>query len=358
MILHDLIARGMRWLPPESAHRLTVAALKAGLAPPGRQDDDPRLKVTLRKSRLCLPNVIGLAAGFDKNAEVFQQLLALGFGFVECGTVTPRPQAGNPRPRLFRLSEDRAVINRMGFNNEGLDAYVRRLSVRDRGKGIVGANVGANKESADRIADYVTGVKAVWPFCDYVTINVSSPNTPGLRGLQDPRALEELLGRVGAGVAEITLSSGSRPVFLKVAPDLDEQAIDDIATVALAQDWLSGLIVSNTTIDRPANLHSEHRLEAGGLSGAPLFEKSTRVLKAFHDRIGDRLDLLGVGGITSAADVLAKMRAGAQAVQMYSALVYNGPSLVRRIKADLLGRMEASGARDLAELAARLDVIS
>jgi len=341
--LFDLATGAVRILPAESAHRFTINALKTGLAKPAPEIDDPRLAVTLKKSGLKLPNPIGLAAGFDKNAEVFAQMLAFGFGFVECGTVTPRPQAGNPRPRLFRLTEDRAVINRMGFNNDGLGLYVRRLAAAPRSIGIVGANVGANKDSQDRIADYVAGVKAVWPYCTYLTINISSPNTPGLRGLQDRDALEELLGRVGAAAREMDKAVKNRPVFLKVAPDLDDTAITDIAEVALAQDWLSGLIVSNTTVDRPASLTSSHKGETGGLSGAPLMEKSTRTLAAFHAIIGDRLDLIGAGGIASADDVIAKLRAGAQAVQLYSALVFHGPLLIRRIKADLVKAMDAAG---------------
>jgi dihydroorotate dehydrogenase len=341
--LFDLATRAVRILPAESAHRLTINALKAGVAKMGPALEDPRLGVHLKKSGLLLPNPIGLAAGFDKNAEVFAQMLGFGFGFVECGTVTPRPQAGNPRPRLFRLTEDHAVINRMGFNNDGIGYFVRRLSAVPRARGVVGANVGANKDSEDRIADYVAGVKAVWPYCSYVTINISSPNTPGLRGLQDRGALDELLGRIGVAAREMDAVIKKRPVFLKVAPDLDDKAVGDIADVALAQDWLSGLIVSNTTIDRPDSLGSRHRNETGGLSGAPLMEKSTRVLRDFHTVIGDRLDLIGAGGIASAQDVVAKFRAGAQAVQLYSALVFHGPMLVQRIKSDLLDLMTAEG---------------
>ena len=343
MNLFDIATGAVRILPAETAHRFTINSLKTGLAKPSAELDDPRLGVTLKKSGLRLPNPIGLAAGFDKNAEVFAQMLAFGLGFTECGTVTPRRQAGNPRPRLFRLTQDQAVINRMGFNNEGIGMFVRRLSAAPRSIGVVGANVGANKDSEDRIADYVAGVKAVWPYSSYITINISSPNTPGLRGLQDRGALEELLGRIGVAAREMHAAVKNRPVFLKVAPDLDDNAITDIADVALAQDWLSGLIISNTTIDRPETLASSHRAETGGLSGAPLMEKSTRALSAFHSVIGDRLDLIGAGGIASAQDVIAKFRAGAQAVQLYSALVFHGPMLVRRIKADLIAAMDSEG---------------
>jgi len=348
--LFDIATHLVRTLPAESAHLFTIDALKSGIVKPKPYLDDPRLAVTLRHSGLRLPNPIGLAAGFDKNAEVFEQMLALGFGFVECGTVTPRPQQGNPRPRLFRLSEDGAVINRMGFNNLGIGVFVRRLSAMPRAAGIVGANIGANKDSEDRIQDYVAGVKAVWPYSSYITINISSPNTPGLRGLQDRGALEELLGRIGVAAREMDTAVKNRPLFLKVAPDLDDVAVRDISEVALAQDWLSGLIVSNTTIARPDSLVSKHKGETGGLSGAPLMEKSTHVLSQFHTAIGDRLDLIGAGGIASADDVIAKLRAGAQAVQLYSALVFHGPMLAERIKADLVARMEETGAVNLSEL--------
>jgi dihydroorotate dehydrogenase len=311
--------------------------------------DDPRLAVTLKRSGLRLPNPIGLAAGFDKNAEVIAPMLGFGFGFVECGTVTPRPQPGNPRPRLFRLPEDRAVINRMGFNNEGLGPYIRRLAAA-RKLGVIGANVGANKDSEDRVADYVAGVKAVWPHCTYITINISSPNTPGLRGLQDRGALEDLLGRVGAAAREMDAVVKNRPLFLKVAPDLDDKSIADIADVVRAQTWLSGLIVSNTTVDRPDSLLSRHKSETGGLSGAPLMEKSTRVLAAFSAELKGELDLIGAGGIASGADVVAKLRAGAQAVQLYSAMAFEGPGIVARIKSELVAIMTAEGASTPSDL--------
>ncbi len=349
MSFFDAAAGLMRMLPAETAHRLTIEALKTGLARPEFPIDDPRLAVTLRRSGLKLPNLVGLAAGFDKNAEVIAPMLRFGFGFVECGTVTPRPQSGNPRPRLFRLTEDQAVINRMGFNNEGLGPYVRRLAAA-RNLGVIGANVGANKDSQDRIADYVAGVKSVWPHCTYLTINVSSPNTPGLRGLQDRSALEELLGRVGEAVREMDAAVKNRPVFLKVAPDLDDRAITDIADVVRMNGWLSGLIVSNTTIDRPESLRSALKSEAGGLSGAPLMEKSTRVLAAFSSELKGSVDLIGAGGIATGADILAKLRAGAQAVQLYSAMVYEGPGIVARLRAELIEIMAAAGAATIAEL--------
>jgi dihydroorotate dehydrogenase len=238
----------------------------------------------------------------------------------------------------------------MGFNNEGLGPYVRRLAAA-RNLGVIGANVGANKDSQDRIADYVAGVKAVWPHCRYITINISSPNTPGLRGLQDRGALEDLLGRIGEAAREMDAVVKNRPLFLKVAPDLDDKAIVDIADVVGVQAWLSGLIVSNTTIDRPESLVGRHKGETGGLSGAPLMEKSTRVLAAFHAELEDRLDLIGAGGIASGADVVAKLRAGAQAVQLYSAMALEGPGIVARIKSELVAMLTAEGATSLSELA-------
>lgn len=329
MPLTDIATRLVRRFPPETAHRLTIAAMRRGIGLPPQVESAKSLAVTLPVSGLRLPNPIGLAAGFDKNAEAYKAMLTFGFGFVECGTVTPRAQAGNPRPRLFRLSEDRAVINRMGFNNEGLAAFVSNLSVR--GEGVIGANVGANKDSEDRIADYVTGLKAVWTHADYVTLNISSPNTPGLRGLQDKGALEDLLGRCGEAAREMAATGPRKPVFLKVAPDVDATAISEIAGAALSAPYLQGLIVSNTTIARPESLMSPLASETGGLSGAPLMAASTEVLAAFHGEVGNRLDLIGAGGITCVEDVRAKLAAGARAVQLYSALVYEGPGLVRRL---------------------------
>lgn len=327
----------LRLLPAETAHTLTIRALAAGLGVPScpREAQPAGLEVTLPVSGLKLPNPVGLAAGFDKNAQVFAAMLRFGFGFVECGTVTPEPQPGNPRPRLFRLPEDRAVINRMGFNNAGLGDFTWRLSAHDRGPGIVGANVGANKDSEDRIGDYQMGLMAVWGHADYITLNISSPNTPGLRGLQDKGALDELLGRCGESAAAMAAEAGRKPVFLKVAPDLDDLAISQIAESALAAPWLHGLIISNTTLTRPDTLENRHAHEAGGLSGAPLMDVSTQVLAAFAEAVGGKLDLIGAGGISSADDVRAKLAAGARAVQLYTALVYQGPGLIRRILEDL-----------------------
>lgn len=342
--LHALATGALRLLGPEDAHGLTIAALKAGLGPVARGPADPVLAVTLAGLRLANP--IGLAAGFDKNAQVPDALLAAGFGFVECGTATPRPQAGNPRPRLFRLTQDRAVINRLGFNNAGLTAFAAGLAAHPRA-GIVGANVGANKDSVDRVADYVAGLTRLWGLCDYFTLNVSSPNTPGLRTLQTGTALTELLDAV-AGARRALAAGGDTPVFLKVAPDLEEAEI--VAIVDAAERFgLGGLIVGNTTVARPAGLRGAHRGEAGGLSGAPLMGPSTRLLRDFHEAAGGRLALIGVGGVASGADAYAKIRAGASAVQLYSALVFAGPGLVQRICRDLAARLRADGFSSLAD---------
>jgi dihydroorotate dehydrogenase len=346
-MMHDMVARALRALDPEQAHGAALACLKLGFGPRSANDAFPRLRTNL--AGLDLPNPIGLAAGFDKNAEVPGPMLAAGFGWVECGTVTPYAQAGNPRPRIFRLSEDRGVINRLGFNNEGLSAFTERLMKRQRASaGIVGANVGANKDSPDRTADYVRALQQVWEFSSYVTVNISSPNTQGLRGLQEHGPLADLLARLQAAQVRLTSEHGARPLFLKVAPDLDETAIRDISELAVAHK-LSGLIVSNTTLSRPETLAAPTKSEAGGLSGAPLFELSTRVLRLFAEALGGRIALIGVGGIASAADALAKIKAGASAVQLYSAMVYEGPSLVARMARDLDAGLAAQGFNSIAE---------
>jgi dihydroorotate dehydrogenase len=336
----DLGARMLRGLPAETAHLVTVR-LAGTLAPllPEPPADDPRLAITA--FGLDFPNPVGLAAGFDKNAQIPDAMRRFGFGFVECGTVTPRPQPGNPRPRLFRLGEDRAVINRMGFNNEGMAAAARNLKAR-RGRGVVGINIGANKDSADRIADYALGFAKLAPLADYVTVNVSSPNTPGLRGLQNREELATLLARL----TEARTKGVHRPILLKIAPDLDLAALDEIADVVRASG-IEGLIVSNTTIARPA-LRSRHAGEAGGLSGAPLREMALGVLRNMHIRLKGTVTLVGAGGIASGADAYARIRAGASLVQLYTALVYQGPGLVDRIKRDLLALLARDGFADVA----------
>lgn len=343
---HDLVTRGLRVIDPETAHHAALWGLRARLGPRSRADRWPRLKTTL--AGLELPNPIGMAAGFDKNCEVPDALLRAGFGFVECGTVTPLPQEGNPRPRIFRLSEDKAVINRLGFNNKGLDAFVDRLGGRAGQVGIVGANVGANKESVDRTADYVLGMGRVWKHASYVTANISSPNTPGLRGLQERGALEDLLGRLREARVQLTAAHGRRPLFLKVAPDLHETAIEDIVEIVIANE-LDALIVSNTTLQRPPHLTSDNREEQGGLSGQPLFQISTHALRLFAQALGGRLPLIGVGGVENGMTALAKIKAGASVVQFYSAMVFQGPSLVARILDELDGLLMAEGFDHVAE---------
>ena len=333
--MFGLLRPALHLLPPERAHSLSIAMLERLPARPGPAPD-PVLRT--RIAGLDFPNPIGLAAGFDKDARVWRQMLGLGFGFAEVGTLTPKPQPGNPRPRLFRLAEDRAVINRLGFNNGGLDAALPRLGVNGR----LGVNLGANKDSTDRIADYAFGVAAVRDVAGWITLNISSPNTPGLRGLQGD-ALPELL----AAAAEARGETGP-PLFLKVAPDLDAAQIDAIAAAALGSR-ISALIVSNTTLARPAALQSPHAAEAGGLSGAPLMAPSTAILAAFARRLEGGLPLIGVGGIASGADAYAKIRAGASAVQLYTALVYEGPGLARRVADDLAALLRRDGYSSVAD---------
>ena len=343
MTLHDIAARALHALDPEDAHGWAIRGLKMGLGPRQSDVDDPILSLTV--AGLPLSNCVGLAAGFDKNAEVPAAMSKAGFGFVECGTVTPLAQAGNPRPRLFRLTQDQAVINRMGFNNEGLEPFAARLSAlkTKRAGGIVGANIGANKDATDRIADYVTGLTRLWGLSDYFTVNISSPNTPGLRALQTRAALEELLGRI-AEARGLLKAAGTvdYPIFLKVAPDLEDGEVEAIVETVKA-NGLNGIVVSNTTIARPADLASPQAAESGGLSGRPLLAASTAMLARFHAANNGHLALIGAGGIASGADAMTKIRAGACAVQLYSALVYGGPGLVQRIKSDLAARLRAEG---------------
>jgi dihydroorotate dehydrogenase len=329
----------LRLLPPEAAHRLTLAALAAGFGGLGATPDPPALKTRLWDRDF--PNPIGIAAGFDKNAQVPDALLRLGFGFVEVGTVTPLPQPGNPKPRIFRLEADRALINRLGFNSAGLDQLVARLEqrrARNRG-GIVGVNLGRNRHSSDEIGDYVTGIRRGAPLADYLVVNVSSPNTPGLRALQARGALEALLQAVLQARAE----TGARPPLLvKIAPDLTPAECEDIAGVALAVG-IDGLIVSNTTSSRSPDLKSRAASEVGGLSGHPLLAPSTEVLGRMYRLTEGRLPLIGVGGVASAADAYAKIRAGASLVQLYTALVYGGPSLLAEIKTGLAELLRRDG---------------
>ncbi|MDE2111580.1 MAG: quinone-dependent dihydroorotate dehydrogenase [Alphaproteobacteria bacterium] len=338
--MNDLVVALLRLLPPETAHRITLElASRFGPFLPRAPKDDPRLAVDA--FGLHFDNPVGLAAGFDKNARAFRAMLRMGFAFVECGTVTPRPQPGNPRPRLYRLREDRAVINRMGFDNDGMACVAERLARGHRG--VLGINIGANKDSADRIADYRTAFAKLSPFADYVTVNVSSPNTPGLRGLQNRDELRSLLA------ALIDARAGKNvPLLLKIAPDLDEHAMDDIADVVL-QAGIEGLVVSNTTLARPPWLKSRFVQETGGLSGKPLFASSTLVLAEMRRRVGAKLVLVGVGGIASGADAYAKIRAGASLVQLYTALVYGGTDLLLRVKRELLECLTRDGFASVAD---------
>lgn len=301
----------------------------------------------LPKAKLNLKSPVGLAAGFDKDAKLMDGVHKFAFGFSECGTVTPEPQSGNSSPRIFRLTEDEGIVNRMGFPSEGLEKFVARLRRKAEFKIPVGANVGANKASQDFISDYEEGIEAVYPYCSYITINISSPNTPGLRSLQNKLTLQDLLERCAQTHKKAAQTAGSevlKPVFLKIAPDLDEREIGDIIeTVREEGAWLSGLVISNTTLDRPNTLRSSQCSEAGGLSGKPLFEKSTRILREIATELAGSFDLIGCGGITSGADVYDKIRAGANAVQLYSALVYHGPGLVAKINSELAECLKADG---------------
>jgi dihydroorotate dehydrogenase len=339
----DWGAAPLRCLPPETAHRSTLTLLRCGTRFLSRAPaDDPRLAVSALG--LSFPNPIGLAAGFDKDARVPDAMLKLGFGFVECGTLTPQPQKGNPRPRLFRLAEDAAVINRMGFNNAGTADAAARLKSRPH-RGVLGLNIGANKDSANRIADYRSAFAALAPFADYIAVNVSSPNTPGLRNLQ---ARDELTRLLEVLVSERVVQSSRTPILLKIAPDIALSDLDQITETALAAG-IEGLIVSNTTIERASSLKSRYANESGGLSGAPLFAASTVLLKETRRRVGSKLTLVGVGGVFSGADAYAKIRAGALLVQLYTALALKGPGLLSRIKADLLALMERDGFAHVGE---------
>ncbi len=338
--MYRLLRPLMFTLDAETAHRATIVALKL-LPVRAPSAFPPSLRV--RVAGIDFPSPVGLAAGFDKDADVPDAMLGLGFGFVEVGTVTPLPQAGNPRPRLFRLVEDEGVINRMGFNNRGQAAALERLMRRRRG--IVGVNVGANKDSADRIADYVAGVANMAPAADYLTINISSPNTPGLRALQDDGALDELLGAVREA-----RTAGGPPVFLKVAPDLGAGDAERMVRAAI-DHGIDALIIANTTLSRPP-LRSRFAAEAGGLSGAPLKSLALEALRAFRSASGGAIPLIAVGGIANADDAWQRIRAGASLVQLYSALVYHGPGLAREIANGLAERLEHAGMASIAEAVA------
>lgn len=333
-------------LDSEKAHRLAIAALKATPSRGARSSLAQPGCAAIDVAGLSFPNPVGVAAGFDKDAEVPDALLGLGFGFTEVGSITPLPQLGNPKPRLFRLIEDQAVINRMGFNNAGAEAALERLEARKGRGGIVGVNIGANKDSADRIADYAIMAKAMTPYASYLAVNVSSPNTPGLRALQDEGALRALIDGV-IDARDSVSGMNSPPIFLKVAPDLEPADIDAIARIALDKR-LGALIVSNTTISRPA-LRSAHAGEAGGLSGAPLRELALQRMRDFRKATGGQMPLVGVGGIATAEHAWERIRAGASLVQLYSAMVYEGPGLGARIASGIERLMKREGFERLAD---------
>jgi dihydroorotate dehydrogenase len=351
--LLDRLARPLlHALDPEDAHGLAIKMLKFAPLPPPLRDDK---RLGLRVFGLNFPNPVGIAAGFDKNAEVPDALLRVGFGFVEVGTITPLPQPGNPRPRLFRLDADHGVINRLGFNSQGADAALRRLAARaapslaspasggGRVGGIVGINVGANKDSADRVADYVQLIERFAAVASYVTVNISSPNTPGLRNLQQASVLDDLLARVIDARERVAPNAGPTPVLLKIAPDLSLGDLDDVVGIARARR-VDGMIVGNTTVARPPNLlETETAKEAGGLSGRPLYPLANRMLAETYVRVEDVFPLIGAGGIDSGATALAKIRAGASLVQVYSGLVFRGLGLIAEIKNALLAALEDDG---------------
>jgi len=338
-MLYEIIRPLLFRIEAERAHGLAIAALKLF---GGGRPDNPDGPLATKVAGIRFPNPVGMAAGFDKDGEVPDALLGLGFGFAEVGSITPLPQPGNPRPRLFRLAEDRAVINRMGFNNGGAEAALQRLEARHGNPGIVGVNIGANKDSVDRIADYATMARIMAPLASYLAVNVSSPNTPGLRALQDEGALSALLDAVIEARGD-----HSPPIFLKVAPDLEPEDIDAIARIAI-EKRLGALIVSNTTISRPS-LKSCHSAETGGLSGAPLRDLAQQRLRDFRKATGGAVPLIGVGGIATAEDAWARIRAGASLVQLYSAMVYEGPGIARKICSGLQALMKRDGFTSIAE---------
>jgi dihydroorotate dehydrogenase len=340
--LYPLLRPALPLIDAEKGHRLALWALRNGLLRPETSTDDPVLTTSVLGR--MLHNPIGLAAGFDKNAVVINATQSMGFGFIEIGGVTPRPQAGNPRPRLFRLSEDHGVINRMGFNNDGMDVIAHRLTQRDKAAGMVGVNMASNSDSTDPANDFDLLVEKFTPLADYMTIDISCPNTPNGKVFQSKAPLEGLLERLKATRARVAQEAGvALPCMLiKSAPDLTDQEKQDIAHVAM-HAGIDGMIVSNTTIARPDTLRSRHRSERGGLSGKPLFEMSTRLLADMYRLTEGKVTLIGVGGIASAADAYEKIRQGASAVQLYSAMVFQGPHIVHKMKHDLAVLLKRDG---------------
>jgi dihydroorotate dehydrogenase len=347
--LYNLAPRALTLLPPERAHELTLRLLELGIGLPARTHDDPSLAVDF--AGLSVPNPIGVAAGFDKDARVPDALLNLGCGFAEIGTVTPLPQPGNPSPRVFRLMRDRAVINRLGFNNGGHDAALARLRARPQ-RGIVGVNIGANKDTQDRIADYVRGIDTFYDVASYFTINISSPNTPGLRDLQDPQMLGELLDRVmQARARHVAAGRPRRPIIVKLAPDIAEHELGTVVVV-LAARGVDGIAVSNTTLSR-RGLRDAQAQQPGGLSGRPLFHRATVMLARVYMATAGKIPLIGIGGIDSGARALAKIEAGATLTQLYTGLIYEGPSLIGRMKDELAAAVRSAGAKSVADLVGR-----
>ena len=347
-MLFDFAPRALTLLPPEEAHEITLKTLELGVFP-AASADDATLAVTF--AGLTLPNPVGIAAGFDKDARVPDAILQVGCGFAEIGTVTPVPQLGNPSPRVFRLRRDHAIINRLGFNNGGHAAALARLQFRG-GRGVVGVNIGANKESADRIADYVRGMETFYDVASYFTINISSPNTPGLRDLQDPAALERLLKQLlDTRARMMQAGKPKRPIVVKLAPDIAEHAFGAIV-MQLAAQGVDGIAVSNTTLSR-AGLSDANARQAGGLSGRPLFHRSTVMLARVHQATAGQIPLIGIGGIDSGASALAKIEAGATLLQLYTGLIYEGPSLIQRIKDTLTAAVRQAGATSIADLVGR-----
>jgi dihydroorotate dehydrogenase len=345
--LYSFMGPVLRALDPELAHEATLLGLRSGAAAALFEQvaPDPE-SLGIDVFGIHFPNPIGLAAGFDKNALVPDAILKLGFGFTEAGTVTPKPQPGNPKPRIFRLPEHQALINRLGFNNDGLEKFAPRMIRRQGRRGIVGANIGANKDSDDKAQDYVTGLQVLLGHADYFTINVSSPNTPGLRGLQNKSELEDLISRLCATRDEIEEDGSQTPLLLKIAPDLSEDELSDIVDVVMSSK-IDGLIISNTTIGEREELTGHHATQNGGLSGAPLFTLSTARLKRAYEMTEGKLPLIGVGGISSGRDAYEKILAGASLVQLYTALIYQGPVLVRRIKRELAQCLESDGFENI-----------
>ena len=348
MSLADRAAGLLRLLEPERAHRLAIRTARRARFRASEAVRDPRLRVDALG--LEFPNPVGLAAGFDKDAAVPDSMLALGFGHVEIGTVTPLPQAGNPRPRLFRLGADRAIINRLGFNNEGHEAVIEKLDRRAARNGIVGVNIGANRDSEDRVYDYVAGIRLFAPSAAYLTVNISSPNTPGLRELQSGEAMREFVARIGEAREAASSESGRRtPLLLKLSPDIDDRTLAEMIETAIGKS-VDGLVIGNSTVARPPLKSKRNAAETGGLSGRPLFDLSTAMLGRARQLAGRDLVLVGVGGVDGAAAAWSKIAAGADLVQLYAAFVFEGPSLPRRIAADLIKRLEERNIRRIADI--------